>query len=433
MSYYHFKFLDNIKLKIYSIICWILLPFALVRIIGKGLREPGYYKNLEERFGFYTNKTKKNIFWVHAVSVGETKASEPLIKELLINFPKCKILITHFTAAGRDIGINLFKGNSDIIQSFLPYDTIWMTKRFLLFYKPKICILVETEIWPNLITSCKKLDIPVILINARISKKSFKKTVIVSRIFPPIFNKIKLASAQTKQDAKRLKLLGISDVHVTGNLKFDNNPPEILMEKGLNLKKRIGSRSILLCASTRLGEESLIIDAFKNRKFCENLFLIIVPRHPNRFGDVSKLILKSGLKFVRKSYLGSSKVTFDTQVLLGDTIGEMFLYFSACDISFIGGSLLPMGGQNLIEAASCGKPILIGKYTYNFLKISEDAINHRAAMRVDNGDDIFIKSQEILNNKNLFKNMSANSKIFSKSYKGATAKTIKLIKNLINE
>lgn len=415
----------------YSLAWWLALPLVIGRLWWRGRKEPGYRQHLAERFGFY-RLSIRDVIWVHAVSVGETRAAEPLIDALLREHPNSTILLTHMTPTGRATGQSLFgKHALRVVQAYLPYDTGWMVGRFLRHFAPRICILMETEVWPNVMAQCQRHRVPVALVNARLSERSLAKAKRLSALMTEAARAMSCVAAQTESDAARLRQLGTPNVHVTGSVKFDVAPPSEAIEKGHALRMQMGQRPVLLCASTREGEEELILDALPPSGM-EDVLLTIVPRHPQRFNEVAQMVEKRGLKLVRRSTLGNAAIPSDVGVLLGDSMGEMFAYYTACDIAFIGGSLLPLGGQNLIEACAVGKPVLIGLHTFNFSVVSEDAIAAGAATRIADAASMVAEVNRLLHAgpERLAKGEKALA--FAQQHRGATARTMLLLKSLID-
>jgi len=415
---------------LYSIAWWLALPLVFGRLWWRGRKEPGYRQHMAERFGFYARRPAQRRIWVHAVSVGETRAAEPLIDALLHTYPEHAILLTHMTPTGRATGKALFGKHGDrLMQCYLPYDTGWMVGRFLRHFKPDICILMETEVWPNLIAQCVSHRIPVALVNARLSERSLRKAERLSALMGDAARGFSCVAAQTEADAERLRKFGAPNVHVTGSIKFDVTPPEQALATGAALRSLVGNRPVLLCASTREGEEELILDALKGADLGDAL-LVIVPRHPQRFDEVAAMIAARGLKMQRRSTL-TSPLPEDVQVLLGDSMGEMFAYYTACDVAFIGGSLLPLGGQNLIEACAVGKPVLIGPHTFNFSVVSEEAIAAGAAVRVADADAMLRAALHLLRAHEDRVRMGQLALAFARQHRGATERTIALLAPLI--
>lgn len=418
---------------LYSLAWWLALPLVFARLWWRGRKEPGYRRHMVERFGFYRQRAERPLIWVHAVSVGETRAAEPLIDALLAAYPGHAILLTHMTPTGRATGAALFgKHGSRVLQSYLPYDTGWMVARFLRHFAPRICILMETEVWPNVIAQCSRRQVPVALVNARLSERSLAKAQRLSALMADAARAMSCVAAQTDADADRLRRLGTPNVYVTGSIKFDVTPPEQALRKGEALRRAIGARPVLLCASTREGEEALILDALSSADLGDTL-VVIVPRHPQRFDEVARMVMTRGFPMCRRSSTGTAEIPAGMRVLLGDSMGEMFAYYSACDIAFIGGSLLPLGGQNLIEACAVGKPVLVGPHTFNFAAVSEDAIAAGAARRVADGPDMVREALRLLRNDEERAEMGASASAFARQHRGATARTMALLEPLIGK
>ena len=415
------------SLRLYSLLWWCLLPFVVVRLLWRSRREPGYLQHLAERFAFYSVQPSAPLIWVHAVSVGETRAAEPLLRALLSEYPNHQILLTHMTPTGRAAGKALFGNEPRLIQAYLPYDTLSMMVRFVQHFQPRLCVLMETEVWPALIQACKAADVPVALVNARLSERSLRRGQRFAGLLGRAAVQLSLVAAQSDADAQRLRMMGVRDVQVTGNLKFDVTVPAGMIAAGESLRQQIGARPVLLCASTREGEEALLLNGYMKATLPPDLLLMIVPRHPQRFSEVAKLFEDQGLRVVCKSQLRGAAVPADTQLLIGDTMGEMFAYYDASDLAFIGGSLLPTGGQNLIEACACGKPVLLGPHTYNFAQASEDAIAQGAAIRVYDAAQIFKMTFELLVDQDRLQNMSQVARRFAETEGGATQKTLELL------
>lgn len=419
---------------LYSFIWILALPLILIRLFWRGRKEPGYRQHIAERFGSYpAPPSNLPTIWLHAVSVGETRAAEPLIRQLMQAYPQHRMLLTHMTPTGRAAGAMLFQqeiADHIVLQHYLPYDLPCFIARLIRRFKPVICILMETEIWPNLIDACNQARLPVTLANARLSPASLRKAQRLSALIRPAISAISCIAAQTEDDAQRLRLLGAQSVQVTGNCKFDVSIPDEKVAAGLALRKQWGDRPVLLCASTREGEEELILDAF-SRLQIDNLLLIIVPRHPQRFDSVEQTILRRGLTMVRRTRLGQQPVAPDVRIVLGDTMGEMISYYVSCDIAFIGGSLLPLGGQNLIEACAVQRPVLIGPYTFNFEAISADAISAKAALRISDADALFSEVKRLLASPEMKNAMGADAIAFAELHRGATTRTVALLEKYL--
>ena len=387
-------------------------------------RQRGYLQHVGERFGLYAEKIEGPLIWIHAVSVGETRAAQPVIRMLSERYPAHRILLTHMTPTGRETGAILFRDR--VIQCYLPYDFPWAVARFLDHFRPRAGIVMETEIWPNLIRGCATRRIPCHLVNARLSEKSFRGYQRFGELARQALEALTAISAQTSDDARRLEALGARNVRVTGNVKFDIAPPRELVETGMRWRQGYGaSRPVLLAASTRDGEEALILEWLEEIRV-PGLLTVIVPRHPQRFDEVAQTIRQLGLRLQRRS--DNASISPETQVLLGDSMGEMFAYYVACDVAFIGGSLLPYGAQNLIEACAVGKPVLIGPSTYNFAEATEGAAAAGAAIRVGDAGELAREAGKLLLDSGRRERMGKAALAFCAAHRGATARVVDLIK-----
>lgn len=417
----------------YSVLWWVSLPLVLLRLWWRGRKEPGYRQHIAERLGFYDGAPAEaggKLIWLHAVSVGETRAAEPLIRELMDVYPDYGLLLTHMTPTGRAAGRELYgKYGERLRQVYLPYDTGWMVRRFLTRFAPRLCILMETEVWPNLIAQCNARHVPVALVNARLSARSLARAGRFGGLLQQAAKGIACIAAQTEADAGRLREAGAGSVNVTGNIKFDVCPTPAMLDAGAAMHTRFGSRRVLLCASTREGEETLILDALAAAPLGDAL-LVLVPRHPQRFDDVAREIEARGLTYRRRSALGY-EVASDVRVVLGDSMGEMFAYYVAADLAFIGGSLLPLGGQNLIEACAVGTPVLIGEHTFNFSAVTEDAVSAGAAIRVHDASAMLQQAAALLTDDDTRREMGMRAREYALQHRGATARTVWLLAPLL--
>ncbi len=410
----------------YRLLLCLLLPWVWFHLWSRGRRQPAYRENIRERFGWYEGKAERPVIWLHAVSVGETRAAEPLLRALATRYPGHELLLTQMTPTGRETAQQLFGGMATI--AYLPYDYPGAVARFLERFKPRLGILMETEIWFNLIEACARQGIPLVLANARLSEKSAQGYAWVAPLTRVALERLAAVSAQTREDAERLERLGARDVEVTGNLKFDVAVAPQLLALGVQLKQWIGQRPVLLAASTRQGEEELVLDAF-SRMRTENLLLLLVPRHPQRFDEVAVLLTKRNLRYQRRS--GQQAPLPDCQVLLGDSMGEMPAYYAACDLAFIGGSLLPYGGQNLIEACAVGRPLLFGRHMYNFAEASRLAVEAGAAIEVADAAMLAERAGALLADRATLARMSQAALAFNRAHQGATACNLAICERLL--
>lgn len=410
--------------RIYTLALYLLLPWALLHLWLRSRKQPAYLGNLAERFGRFDGSAPAPLIWIHAVSVGETRAAEPLVQALREREPGQRILLTHTTPTGRQTGIDLF-GNS-VERAYLPYDWPFAVRRFLDHFRPRLGIIVETELWPNLIHEAHRRAVPLYLVNARMSEKSARGYARFGGLTRAALRQLAGVSAQTERDARRLADLGATQVTVTGNIKFDRSVPKPMLELGHRLRSLFGTaRPVFLAASTRDGEEALLLDALAASAPRGNPLTVIVPRHPQRFDEVAALLDKRGLKFRRRS--DNAAVEADTAFVLGDSMGEMFAYYAASDVAFVGGSLLPFGGQNLLEACALGKPVIVGPHTFNFEEATEGAIETGAAVRVRDAAQLVAVLEALLPDPARREEMSQAGRSFTERHRGATERTLALL------
>ena len=403
---------------LYTLLWWLALPWLPLRLWWRGRREPMYRAYMGERFGWYGRMPARThgAIWIHAVSLGETRAVAPLVERLLRDAPQRPILLTHMTATGREAGRALF--GERVVQAWLPYDLPFAMRRFLARFRPRAGLLVETELWPNLIVAAGEAGVPLLLINARLSERSARGYARVPALARQLVRALAGVAAQTEPDAQRLRALGALHVEVTGNLKFDAAIPAELRERGQLLREQFGrERPLLLLASTREGEEALLLDALARATLPAQALVVIVPRHPQRFDAVAALVEARGFALARRS--ADRPVASGVRVVLGDSMGELAAYYVASDVAFVGGSLLPLGGQNLIEAIAAGVPTLVGPHTFNFAQASDAAIAAGAALRVGGADDVFAVAARLLADPASRERMRAHAGAFIAAHRGA--------------
>ena len=371
---------------LYSLTLRALSPVYVLRLLVRSGQEPAYRKRIRERFGLYRRKLPRASqlrphVWLHAVSMGETRAAKPLVRELRERVPGMRLVLTCSTATGVEAGRELLHEGD--VQTWLPFDTPGATRRFLERFAPAVGVIMETEVWPNLLHEAKCANVPMVLANARLSERSLERGRRFDAVIRPAVATFARVLAQSIPDAQRLREAGAAPVEVCGNLKFDISPPPKMLALGLSWRTSHRRETILL-ASSREGEEPMLLDAWMRLRAPRPLVLI-VPRHPQRFGDVAGMVRSRGLRFARRSQWGDrpQPQDLDVDVWLGDSMGEMPIYYASADVCLLGGSFAELGGQNLIEAAACGCPIVMGPHTFNFAEASELALRSRAAIRVD--------------------------------------------------
>jgi 3-deoxy-D-manno-octulosonic-acid transferase len=359
-------------------LAWLLAtPFIALRLVLRSRRQPGYRDRIGERFGRYAKVERASRIWIHAVSVGETRAAGPIIDAIARAHAGRRILLTHMTPTGHATGAALFA--TRVEQAWLPYDYRFAARGFLAAFTPRCGILLETEIWPRLLEECNAAGVPVVLANARLSEKSARRYARFPAFTHHALAQLRGIAAQTESDARRFEAIGAANVAVIGNVKFDMAVPAGMLERGRELRVRMGNaRSIWVAGSTRDGEEALLLDAF--RAHARAALLVIVPRHPERFDAVAALARERGFAVARRS--DARPAGDDVQVVIGDSMGEMLAYYGAADVVIMGGSLLAYGSQNLIEPCAVGKPVIVGPSTYNFEEAADGAIAGGAAVRV---------------------------------------------------
>jgi 3-deoxy-D-manno-octulosonic-acid transferase len=413
----------------YTLLLYFLLPFVLLRLLWRARKQPGYLRHIPERFGRYRIKgaQTKPVLWLHAVSVGETRACAPLISSLKARYPEHQILLTHMTPTGRETGVQLF--GEGVLRCYLPYDLPFAVRRFLAYFKPALGMLMETEIWMNLIHSCHEQKIPLALINARLSAKSAAGYARHGALVSEAMSKLAAVSAQTTDDAQRLEKLGAANVTVCGNLKFDVPIPSQMIELGARLRESFGvDRPVWLAASTRDGEEALLLDHL-DAIAAPGALCVLVPRHPQRFADVAALLRSRRIPFQRRSE--QRPIEAATRIVLGDSMGEMLAYYAACDVAFVAGSLLPLGGQNLIEACAVGKAVLVGPHMRNFAEATRLAVESKAAIQVADADELASEVTRLLQDATARQAMRRAALDFARQGKGATQCVLQLVAKLV--
>ena len=412
---------------LYSLVGYLLLPLLIIRLFAKSVKAPAYRKRILERLGF-VQKINTPVIWIHCVSVGEFRASITLIDTLIKQHPQHKILVTTTTPTGSSALKQHYK--NQVLHYYFPFDLSLIVKRYIKRVNPDLCILMETEIWPNLIHALKQRNIPSILINARLSRRSLEKyQKFAPKLISKTLNQLTLIATQNQNSATRFIQLGVVENKVinTGNIKFDLNPTANSATTE-TLKQIIGPRKVITFASTHAGEEAEIIKHYLKVKEQIDALLVIIPRHPERFNEVEKLAKNADLTVARRSNATPNNTA---QILLGDSMGEMLSYFAISDIVFMGGSLNQTGGHNMLEPAAHSKAIIFGPNVFNFAEISADLLNNQASIQVSNAQALFTQIISLLGNSQQLEVLGKNAKQYFDSQKGAVKKIAKLIKNII--
>jgi 3-deoxy-D-manno-octulosonic-acid transferase len=413
--------MHSLLLAAYSTLMWLLQPVLRAKLARRAKAEPAYAQHMAERFGYYIHAAQLDqgtpVVWVHAVSLGETRAAAILLAQLRSQLPGMRLLLTHSTATGRAEGAKLLQPGDK--QVWLPWDTLGATQRFLQHFRPQIGILMETEIWPSLCAQAQRAGVPLVLANARLNVKSLRAAQRVAWLARPAYASLAQVWAQTEADAQRLAAIGAQHISVQGNLKYDIALDAAQVAQGLAWQQA-SHRPVIMLASSREGEEALFLQAISalqavepaqaamlniaNKNSINDVQWLIVPRHPQRFDEVAALILQAGFSVSRRSQWGADSATDMTpenssglanalavapalasataRVWLGDSLGEMALYYSLSHSALLGGSFAPLGGQNLIEGIAAGCPIILGPHTFNFTDAATSAVEQGAAVRV---------------------------------------------------
>jgi 3-deoxy-D-manno-octulosonic-acid transferase len=400
---------------IYTVALRLALPLILLRLWWRGRREPGYRDAVGERFGMYRGNAPGKVVWVHAVSVGEARAGAPLVRALKELLPGHEMLVTCTTAAGRATLSQVY-GDS-VRTAYLPYDYPESVHGFLERFRPKLGVLMETELWPNLLAGAAARGLPVALANARMSEKSARGYQRWRALTGPAIRSLAAVCAQSAADAERLRALGAPRVEVTGNLKFDVALDAAQLAAGREWKARVG-RPVLLLASTREGEEKLLLDAIPQDA---PFVTVVVPRHPQRFDEVAPLAQSRR----SRDELPAGRVH------LGDTMGEMAFYYGACDVAIIGGSFLPLGGQNLIEALAAGVPVVLGPSMFNFAEATRLALDAAAALQATGAEEAVRRVTDLLSHPAKRGAMAESGKKLCEAHRGATQRHIEVLRSLL--
>ncbi len=418
---------------LYSVLFYCLLPAIAMRLLWRGLKAPSHFERWAERFGFCQRlESSTPTIWLHAVSVGETLAAVPLVCALQDKYPDHRIFMTCMTPTGSDRVLSIF-GDS-VEHSYAPYDLPDAVARFLNRVDPKLLIIMETELWPNTIAACKRRGIPVIVANARLSEKSARGYQRISPIVAPMLNNLHTVTAQHTDDAQRFQSLGLpqSGSVVTGNIKFDLHLDQDLRAKARQLLddwRGPDNRPILLAASTHKGEDELILAAFTKIKMeLDSLLLVLVPRHPERFNQVAELCQKTGFTTVRRS---NNVSTAGADILLGDSMGELMTFFGACDLAFVGGSLVPIGGHNVIEPAAWGVPVLTGPHLFNFSEASELLMGGGGMLICQDSDELASHCSRLLQDDSIRQTMSLAARQVAEANRGALDRLLRVIGRVI--
>lgn len=397
--------------RLYSALLALSIPLILLRLWWRGRREPGYRRHVGERLGRYGLPRAERLVWVHAVSVGEARAAAPLVRALQRALADHRILMTCTTAAGRETLRQVYGDSVEV--SFVPYDLPWAVRRFLGHFSPRLGVIMETEVWPNVIHACATRGIPLVLANARMSEKSARGYARLRGLTRPAFAALTAVCAQSAADAERLRLLGAARVQVSGNLKFDAAPNPAQLAAGRAWRAALG-RPVLLLASTREGEEQILLK--EAGEVASNTLIVVVPRHPQRFDEVAQ--------FAQSRRTRDPVPAPNDRVHLGDTMGEMAFYYAAADVAVIGGSFLPLGGQNLIESLAAGTPVVVGPHMFNFSEATALALEAGAAVQASDPRAAMASASELLRDEKRRRLMADAGRKFCEAHRGAAQRQL---------
>ncbi len=411
---------------LYSCLMQLLQPLLRRKLARRGRMEPGYLHAVEERFGHYTVPASSGYLWIHAVSLGETRAAAVLLAALRAQWPGLRLLLTHGTATGREEGKALLQPGD--VQVWQPWDTPQAVQRFLTHFRPCLGILLETEVWPNLVAASKAAGVPLVLANARLSAASARNAQRLSWLARPAYRALSAVWAQTEADAQRLRALGAPVASVLGNLKFDATPDAAQIAQG-QVWHSAQARPVVMFASSREGEELALAQALQSQS--EDVQWLVVPRHPQRFDAVSALLQQQGYSVSRRSQWKDGPEP--AQIWLGDSLGEMALYYGMSDVALLGGSFAPLGGQNLIEAAACGCPVVMGPHTFNFSEAADLAIGCGAGFRVDDMTQALRLVQSLVRSEAKLDSARSAATTFAAAHRGAARNTASAIVELLAE
>lgn len=423
--------MSSLMLGLYSALMWLGQPLLRRKLARRGVEEPGYGEAAEERFGHYSHlaEAASELVWVHAVSLGETRTAAVLIKALRAQYPGIRILLTHGTATGRAEGSGLLQPGD--VQVWQPWDSKGAVNRFFSHFKPRLGLLVETEVWPNMVALAKERAMPLVLVNGRLSEKSLRQALGMAPISYPAYAALAAVYAQTDDDAIRYRQLGARVEGVFGNLKFDATPDHGQQALGKAWRQATG-QPVVMFASSREGEEAVFFAQMAVLKQEQQTLalprFLVVPRHPQRFDEVQALAEGQGLKVSRRSsWVAGPHENGDAMaadIWLGDSLGEMALYYAMSDVALLGGSFEPLGGQNLIEAAACACPVVMGPHTFNFTEAADLAQAAGAARRVTDIPEALRTAMALLSRSNAHQAAVVASLAFAAANRGATDRTL---------
>lgn len=424
---YCVSFLDPLMRLLYTTLFYLLTPVIVARLFGRSIKAPAYRQRWQERFGLYTSTHPQQVVWFHAVSVGEAEALLPLLKRLRQRHPLIPVLITSTTPTG-SARVKAALGDS-VEHVYLPYDLPGAMQRFIEHFQPRLAVIMETEIWPNMLYALAEKNIPVYFANARLTEKSARGYRKISALVAVALSRIQGVAAQTQEDARRFVAIGTlpSCVQVTGNIKFDQEIPADLHARGRQLRDTLfPGRLVWIAGSTHKGEEEQVLQVYAQlQERFPSLLLILVPRHPERFDEVYKLCRDLGLSVARRS--AAESCAADTAVYLGDTMGELRLLYAAADIALVGGSLVPVGGHNVLEPAALGVSVLFGTHMLHFREIAVRMLQQGAAIQCRDQQILFKETAALLADPQRRRELASRGKDFVAGNQGATDRVLAML------
>lgn len=416
---------------VYTLTLYLLTPFVLYRLTARGLRYHGYFARWRERFGFFPDPGVRDSIWIHAVSLGEVNAAIPLIEALMARYSDSRFVITTVTPTGSDRVLRLF--GDRVFHVYLPYDLTSAVKRFLDRVRPRLAVIMETEIWPNLFMTCADRDIAIVIANARLSERSLRGYWPIRPLVRRAIRCADFVAAQSASDAERLLALGASEsrLAVVGNLKFDMDVPAGVRERSDEFRAAIGAeRPVWIAASTHEGEELAVLKAHAAvlQRFPDAL-LLIAPRHPERFKPVASACRAYGFHTATRSEQGGADTL--SQCFVVDSMGELIDFYAAADVAFVGGSLVPVGGHNLLEPAALSRPVIVGPQTFNFAEVTEDLVAAGGVLRIDDADALGPTVVRLLSRESDRRSMGDAALALMLRERGAVARTMAIIQSVM--
>lgn len=418
-------------LKLYSLLLPLLIPVVILHLLIRGLKNPDYFKRWGERFGINKINPDNPVIWVHAVSVGEARAAVPLINELFNRYPDTPVLVTTMTPTG---STEVLRQLGDrVLHCYVPYDLSWSVNRFLDQVRPCLAVTLETELWPNIFNSCNQRNIPIVVANARMSESSMRGYLRFEKLTRSTLQQVSLIAAQSRADARRLRRMGAPNeiISITGSIKFEIKLPASLREAAESLRRDFGSmRPVWIAASTHDDEEKKVLVAFRElKRDYPDLLLLLVPRHPERFVTAAKISRRDGFNTTLRSEL-RGPVPEDIEVIVADSMGELLKLYTASDVAFVGGSLVPVGGHNVLEACAVGLPVIFGPHMFNFDEISQLTLSKNAGLQVDTYHELAAAVATYLDDANLRFETGEKGKKLVQQNRGALERTSELIFSL---